>query len=158
MPSSGKTVVKLLTQHRAMHPNTGIYVHRGTTSCPWRRQVEAPFPARWGRCSCCLGLVDLLFHGIGFGMSFLRAFSLSCCSNQIDRALAATGTHFRKKSTGVLIITSASSTFSPSQGGYFVVTGHRLLPLPWEACTYRLYLAAPPRSFAAGHLLLLTSF
>lgn len=119
MPSSGKTVVKLQTRHTAMQHNTMVCMCRGTAASPQRRQVEALFPAGWGRCSrCpvllgpCLGLVGL-FHGKGFHVAFLRVFSLPRYSNQIDGALTAAVTHFRKKSTWVLIITSASFTFFP---------------------------------------------
>ena len=88
-----------------MHHNAVVCVCRGTAAPPQRRQVEALFLAGWGRCSCCsvllgpcMGLLGLLFHCKGFQVAFLRAFS-PCYSNQIDGALTAAVTHFRKKST-----------------------------------------------------------
>lgn len=144
MPSSGKTLVKLRTRHTAMHHNTMVCVCGGTAASPQRRQVEALFPTGWGRCShCpvllgpCLGLVGL-FHGKGFSGGVPESFLLAPLQQSNWRSFDSSCDSFQEE-----IHLSAHYHFSiiyifPSRGEYFVVTGHRLFPLPWEARANRL--------------------
>lgn len=118
-----------------------VCVCRGTAASPQRRQVEALFPAGWGKMfslPCATGPLPGLggtpfpwqrLSG-GIPQSFLLAllqqsnwwsFDSSCDSFQEEIHLSA---HYHFSIIYIF----------PSQGEYFVVTGHRLFPLPWEAC------------------------